>query len=336
VRRAGWAALALAGATGALALLTTYVFPWETTGLLDGLTTLLPVPIAFVCGLAWRREVGLIGAVWMAVAVELTQGYVNPFVLVVTLGPWLVGAVARDRRQIVQRLAEVGRELEAESRRLADEAVRLERAHIARELHDIVAHCVSVMVVQAYAGERLAAADQTSAVEAFDHIADAATQATQEIAHLVDLLADDPAAPPDQELEPKLQDLVAGARAAGLDVRLHLTGRPEQVAPDAAAVAYRVVQESVTNALKHAPGTPVDICVDCAGEVVIDVINALTPSSGSQLASSGGGHGLPGIRERVNGLGGTFEAGPDAPGAWRVSVRFPGRRPPVLPSHRVG
>jgi signal transduction histidine kinase len=305
--------------------LTTFVVTWTTTGLVDGLTTLLPVPVAFVCGLAWRREVGLIAAVWMAVAIEVTQGYVNPFVLVVTLGPWLVGALARDRRQIAQRLTEVGRELEAETRHLADEAVRLERAHIARELHDIVAHCVSVMVVQAYAGERLAVADQSSAVEAFDHIADAATQAKQEIAHLVDLLADEPAAQPDRELAPALQDLVAGAHAAGLDVRLHLSGRPEQVPPDAAAVAYRVVQESVTNALKHAPGTAVDISVDCASDLVIDVVNALTPSTGSQLVSSGGGHGLPGIRDRINALGGTFEAGPHAPGAWRVSVRFAAR-----------
>jgi signal transduction histidine kinase len=325
VRRAGWAALALAGATGALALLSTYAFSWTTTGLLDALTTLLPVPIAFVCGLACRREVGLIGALWMAGTVEVTQGDFNPFVLVITLGPWLVGAVVRDRRQIVQRLAEVGRELEAESGRLADEAVRLERARIARELHDIVAHCVSVMVVQAYAGERLAATDQLSATEAFDHIAEAAAQAKQEIGHLVDLLAEQPTAGPDRELVTNLQGLVAGARATGLDIRLNLAGNPEQVVPASAAVAYRVVQESVTNALKHSPGAPIDIAIDCGTDVVIDVVNAVTPSARSDLASSGGGHGLAGIQDRVSRLGGHFAAGPDDPAAWRVSVRFPGR-----------
>ena len=73
------------------------------------------------------------------------------------------------------------------------------------------------------------------------------------------------------------------------------------------------MQESVTNALKHSPGAPIDISVDCGSDVVIDVFNTLTPSSSSsKLAASGGGHGLAGIRDRVNGLGGTFSAGPDA------------------------
>jgi signal transduction histidine kinase len=315
VRRAGYAALVLAGATGTVCLLSTYGFSWTTTGLADGLTTLLPVPVAFVCGLAWRREVGLIAAAWMAATIELTQGYVNPFVLVLIFGPWLVGAVVRDRRQLTQRLTEVGWALEAESERLADEAVRLERARIARELHDIVAHCVSVMVVQAYAGERLATADQGSAVEAFEHIADAAGQAKQEIAHLVNLLAHEATARPDVELTASLHELVAGASATGLDIRLHLNGHPEQVPPATAAVAYRVVQESLTNAIKHAPGAPILISVDCGQEMVIDVVNGTSHSARSQLAASGGGRGLAGI----------LAAGPNDPGAWRVSVQFPGR-----------
>lgn len=323
MRRAGWAAVLLAFATGVQVLVITYAVTWTTNGLLDGLTTLVPAPIAFVCGLASRREIGLLATVWMAVTIELNQGYVNPFVLVLTLGPWLVGVVIRDRRQMTERLVAVGRELEVESQMLADEAVRLERAHIARELHDIVAHCVSVMVVQAYAGERLATTDQTSATEAFDHIADAANQAKQEIARLVDLLADEPTVEPSRELADNLQDLVTGARSTGLDIRLHLTGRPEQVPPESAVVAYRVVQESITNALKHSPGAPIEISVDCGAEVMIDVINSVAQSEISGLATIGGGHGLNGLRERVSGLGGTFSAGPDDPGAWRVSVRFP-------------
>ena len=115
MRQAGWAAPLLAGAVGAWVLVVTYLAPWNETGFVGGLTTLLPVPVAFVCGLASRRWTGLIAVVWMAVTIELNQGYVNPFVLVVTLGPWFVGAVIRDRRQMTQRLVEVGRELEAES-----------------------------------------------------------------------------------------------------------------------------------------------------------------------------------------------------------------------------
>jgi signal transduction histidine kinase len=324
VRRAGWAALVLAFAVGVLVLVTTYVATLYTTGFLDGLTTLLPAPIAFVCGLTWRREIGLIAVTWMAVTIELNQGYVNPFVLVVTLVPWFVGAVIRDRQQMNRRLIVVGEKLEAESQQLADEAVRLERARIARELHDIVAHSLSVMVIQAYAGERLASTNQRSATEAFEHIANAAGQAKQEIAHLVELLADQPAISDDRNLAENLQNLVAGGRATGLDIFLHLNGRPNQVPAESAVVAYRVVQESITNALKHSPGAPIDISVDCGMEVVIDVINATPQRESSHLATIGGGHGLTGIRERVSGLGGTFSAGPDDPGAWRVSVRFPG------------
>jgi signal transduction histidine kinase len=324
VTRAGWAALLLAFAVGVLVLVTTFVATWNTTGFLDGLTTLLPAPIAFVCGLTWRREIGLIAVTWMAVTIELNQGYVNPFVLVVTLVPWFVGAVIRDRQQMNRRLIEVGQKLEAESQQLADEAVRLERARIARELHDIVAHCLSVMVIQAYAGERLLSTGQHSATEAFEHIANAAGQAKQEIAHLVELLADQPTVSDDRNLAENLQNLVAGGRATGLDICLHLNGRPNEVPPESAVVAYRVVQESITNALKHSPGAPIDISVDCGIEVVIDVINATSQHESSHLATIGGGHGLTGIQERVSGLGGTFSAGPDDPGAWRVSVRFPG------------
>jgi signal transduction histidine kinase len=227
-------------------------------------------------------------------------------VLVVTLVPWFVGAVIRDRQQMNRRLIEVGQKLEAESQQLADEAVRLEWSRIARELHDMVAHCLSVMVVQAYAGERLASTDQHSETEAFEHIAGAASQAKQEIAHLVELLADQLTVSADRELSENLQTLVAGASATGLDICLHLNGRPNQVPPESAVVAYRVVQESITNALKHSPGAPIDISVDCDTEVVIDVINARPRHENSHLATIGGGHGLTGIRERVNGLGGTL------------------------------
>jgi signal transduction histidine kinase len=322
VRRAGWVAVGCAGAAGLFVLVTTYAVRWTTTGLLDALTTLLPVPIAFVCGLAGRRWVGLSACIWMAVTVQVAQGF-NTFVLVITLGPWLAGAVVLERQQIARRLAEVSLELEAESEQLADQAVRLERARIARELHDIVAHCVSVMVVQAYAGERLAVADHGSASEAFDHIADAAGQAQHEIAHLVQLLGVQRDEASSTDLGPSLRALVAGAAATGLDVRLHLTGCPEHVPAQAAAVAYRVVQEGVTNALKHSPGAPVGINVDCTSDIVVDVVNGSSSAPASLLGSSGGGHGLSGIRQRVTDLGGTFEAGPGPVGAWRVSVRFP-------------
>jgi signal transduction histidine kinase len=319
--------LLLAVALGVGVLLTTYVVPWTTTGVVDGLTTLLPVPVAFGAGLLTSRRLGGAACAWMALTIELNQGYVNPFVLVITIGPWVVGAILRDRLDLVRSLARVGEELEEESRLLEYEAVRLERARIARELHDIVAHCVSVMVVQAYAGERLAAADQQAATLAFDHISSAVARAKLEIAHLVDLLAVEPSPETDAPLLSKLQDLVEGAAAAGLVVHLHVAGAADRIPSDTAVVAYRVVQEGVTNALKHAPGVPIDVSLRCGAEIRIDVVNQLATLTDLGLGAAGGGHGLIGLRARVESAGGRFEAGPRETGAWRVSVGFPAVTP---------
>jgi signal transduction histidine kinase len=320
VRRAGWVATGCAVAVGTIWILS-YVFDWQGSGILDGLTTLLPIPIAFACGLTTRRVIGLTACLGMAGIGE--YGGFNPFVLVITFGPWLAGALVRERQQMARRLEEVGRELESESQLLAEQAVKLERTRIARELHDIVAHCVSVMVVQAYAGERLMATDPDSASEAFEHIAEAADQARQEIAYLVDLLDGESTSPSAGDLARSLSDLAAGAAATGLDVELHVTGNPEVVSAAASAVAYRVVQEGVTNALKHSPGAPIVIAVDCNSDLRVDVVNSSPQEASAPLGSTGGGRGLSGIRERVSAAGGSFTAGPEPAGAWRVSVRIP-------------
>jgi signal transduction histidine kinase len=309
------------GAAGIL-LLIQVLGGWQTNGPVDGLTTLLPVPIAFACGLTTPRIVGLAACLGLTAIGE--AGGFNPFIIVLTLGPWMAGALLRERQQVERRLHEVGRELEEESEMLAEEAVKLERARIARELHDIVAHCVSVMVIQAYAGEKLMATDRTSASEAFDHIAEAADQAQREISRLVTLLdADAPTPLAATSLSDALKELTDRAEATGLDVRLNLTGHPEAVSATASAVAYRVVQEGVTNALKHAPGARITIAVDCGAEVTVDVVNGISQVPSTSLVTSGGGHGLPGIRDRVGGMGGSFAAGRQLDGAWRISVCFP-------------
>lgn len=319
MRSSGWVSLGCVAAAGTFWLLS-IVFNWGSTGFVDGLTTLLPVPIGFACGLTTPRFVGL-GACLALVAVGESSGF-NPFVIVIVLGPWLAGVVVRERQQVTRRLEEVGRELESESQLLAEEAVKLERARIARELHDIVAHCVSVMVIQAYAGEKLMTTDRGSASEAFEHIAGAAVQAQEEIVHLVALLDGAAVTPFAGNLADALTELAASASATGLDVRLHLSGHPDQVPTGTAAVVYRIVQEGVTNALKHSPGAPIVIVVDCADEVTVDVLNG-SGQLPSSLGSTGGGHGLTGVRERVAAVGGAFAAGPEPGGAWRVSVRIP-------------
>jgi signal transduction histidine kinase len=106
-------------------------------------------------------------------------------------------------------------------------------------------------------------------------------------------------------------------------VGLQLSGDPKLVSRDACFVAYRVVQEGLTNALKHAPGAPIVIAVDCSSKVTVDVLNDTGQAQPSTLAASGGGHGLVGLRNRVAALGGSLQAGPEPPGSWRVSVRIP-------------
>jgi len=320
VRNAGWASLGCAAAAAAFWLLS-IVLNWRAAGVVDGLTTLLPVPITFACGYTAPRLAGL-GVCAALIAIGESAGF-NPFIIVIVFGPWLAGAVLRERRQVTRRLEEVGRELESESRLLAEEAVKLERARIARELHDIVAHCVSVMVIQAYAGEKLMATNEREASKAFEHIAGAAAQAQQEMAHLVALLDRETGAPFSGHLDDALRRLATGASAAGLNVRLHLAGDPDQVPTSTAAVVYRIVQEGVTNALKHSPGAPIVIAVDCTDEVTVDVLNGSGKVPISGLGSAGGGHGLRGVRDRVAALGGAFTAGPEPGGAWRISVRLP-------------
>src|SRR5580700_1766892 len=202
--KAGWTAVALAGLAGSLALLG--IVPGHRPAEPGVLDSAVIMAIALGCGLFCPRAVGLGAAAWATAAAQ-TWTHFNPLLTALAFGSWLAGAMLRQRRAVIGQLREAGRAIEAENQGLAEEAVRLERARIARELHDIVAHCVSVMVVQAYAGERLASTDRMLATEALDHIAEAAAQAKEEIGHLVTLLADQPTARSDRELGASLHDL---------------------------------------------------------------------------------------------------------------------------------
>lgn len=242
----------------------------------------------------------------------------------------------RQRRAVIGQLTEAGRAIEAESQAVAEEAVRLERARIARELHDVVAHCVSVMVVQAYAGELLTTSDRDAAAEAFDQIADTATQADREIAYLVSLLDESSPADPlspfpgaafltGEHFPVAVQSLVASAKATGLDVTLHIAGSTGDLQSAAAVAAYRIVQEGITNALKHSRGSPIQVSIAIGETLAVEVVNGEARSMPDRLASSGGGHGLQGIRDRVADLGGNVKAGPEPGIGWRLHAAFPAR-----------
>jgi signal transduction histidine kinase len=244
-----------------------------------------------------------------------------------TIGPWAAGLVVRSRRHLAEQLAARSRELEAERDLFAAEAVRYERARIARELHDIVAHCVSVMVIQASAGKRLTT-DPARAAEAFDAIGEAARQADAEIGRLAGLL--EPGPPRDGgEGMRLLNELISRASAAGLAVTCRYTGSLDDLTSSTCETAYRLVQESLTNALKHAPGAPVAITIHGgSGHVGISVANG-RPAAPSGLERAGAGRGLAGMRERVASCGGYLTAGPAPGGGWTVQARLPRQANPV-------
>jgi len=283
-------------------------------------TLLLVVPlwIAYLLGARVRSAPGLACAVLMSVALQASSGGgFNPLFEMITVGPWLAGLAVRSRRRLAMEIDARNRELEAAKALYALEAVRYERARIARELHDIVAHCVTVVVVQAAAARRLPERESL----ALASVAEATRDAELEIARLNDRL--DHADPLGV---PMIETLALRTAATGLHVEYRPAGDLRNLRPPASEVAYRVVQESLTNAMRHAPGAPVEIAVREEGAAFAVEVRTGAPRRGSSgLETSGGGRGLAGMRRRVASCGGTLVAGPTADGGWRVSARLPSR-----------
>lgn len=247
--------------------------------------------------------------------------------LLIPATAWAAGRALRERELMTTALAERARELEREREAHAALSVRYERARIASELHDIVAHAISVMVVQASAGQRLAAHDADATEEAFDAIAGAARQAEEDMGRLVVLLGDETAigTAPDLAL---VDELVERAARSGLDVTMRLEGRTEGLPADVAELAYRVVQESLTNALRYAAGATVRVSVRGGEDTLTITVENGSAQASADLAGGGTGSGLHGLRERVTACGGTLAAGPTAAGGWRVNAELPRRIAP--------
>jgi signal transduction histidine kinase len=235
---------------------------------------------------------------------------------------WGAGRALRERELVAAQLADRARELEEEREAFAALSVRYERARIASELHDIVAHAISVMVIQATAGQRLAARDPERTAETFAVIADAARQAEADMGRLVALLGDEDANAPAPDLA-LVEELVARAAGSGLDVTLRLEGERENLAAPAAEVAYRVVQEGLTNALRYAAGAPVTVLVRGEREALVVEVENEPAKAARALSGAGTGNGLRGLRERVDAFGGTLDAGPRPDGGWRLAARVP-------------
>jgi signal transduction histidine kinase len=241
------------------------------------------------------------------------------------LTAWLLGDMMRWRRGFYAALEERAARLERERDAQAQIAAAAERARIARELHDVVAHNVSVMVVQADGASYALDADPERARQALSAIAATGRQALAEMRSLLGVLrsADDITA----ELAPQpgieqLTGLLEQTRASGLPVSFTVQGVPRPLPPSAALTAYRVVQESLTNARKHG-GPTVTATVTlrfCEDGVAVTVTD---DGKGIAGPADGQGHGLIGMRERVELFGGTVSTGPRPGGGYRVAATLP-------------
>lgn len=244
--------------------------------------------------------------------------------LILVGGAGLAGWGIRGRRLQADRLAVLAAELEAARDENARAAVTEERARIARELHDVVAHAVSVMVVQAGAAEQVLPGELSPAREALLAVQQTGRQALVELRRLLGVLRADDQAPtrgPQPGLG-ALVSLVENVREAGLDVTLHVDGDVGVVAPGLDLAAYRIMQEALTNTLKHAHATRVEVTV----RIDRDALELAVEDDGHSPAGrngSGSGHGLIGMRERALLYGGELAVGARDGHGFAVRARLP-------------
>jgi signal transduction histidine kinase len=248
---------------------------------------------------------------------------------------WLTAYVLRTRRLYVESLEERAATAERERDHLAQLAAADERAGIARELHDVVAHSLAVMIVQADGAAYTLDADPAQARGALDTIAATGRDALEDMRRIVGVLRGTHAAEGDEERRritlDQLGPLVERARSAGLRVDLRVTGQPHGLTPADELTIFRLAQEALTNALRHAgQGASVTLALMYApGAVTLEVVDdgagRLVMVGGPPVRAASGGHGLIGMRERVAVHGGEFSAGPRLGGGWQVRAVVPVR-----------
>ena len=261
------------------------------------------------------------------IGLEAVQAAMGPRVFADYFFAALIGAVTWGAGRMVRSRTRLAAELHEATARLAEageDEQRLaavdERRRIAREMHDVVAHSISVMVVQAGGARRILTRDAGRAVEAATRIERTGREALGEMRHLLGMLSDgaDRAALAPQPTLGEIGELVARARAAGLPAVLDVRGERQPLSAGLDLAAYRIVQEGLTNAMKHAPGAVTTVTVSWAPhDLALEIRNAANGG-----VTSSGGHGLTGMAERVRLYGGELQAGP-ADGGWRVSARLP-------------
>jgi signal transduction histidine kinase len=277
--------------------------PWRESLLALG----IGVTGGLLCTARTATAYGALPAGWLTLLLALLA------LVAAVAGTWAVGRSHHDRRR---RLAEEA--AEATERAAADE-----RRRIARDMHDIVAHSLAVIVRQAEGGSAIAARSPDRAAQALSVIADTAREALADMRGTLQVLRE---AAPAEAVQPSLAAipaLVERVRATGVDVRLVERGSADSMTTGAATAAYRMIQEALTNSVKHAGAHPT-VTVTIAHEThasAVTVEDDGGDDGGERPAVPGAGVGLRGVEDRVHAAGGTFEAGP-AGGGFRVRAEF--------------
>ncbi len=279
-----------------------------------------------------RTVVGVVVAMIVVGIADVVDGDPSPAAvglsLLLVAVPWYIGRRIRHRGQYLAILEDRAAYLEKERAAEALRAVVEERTRIARELHDVVAHQVSMMTVQAGAAQTVVADDPQRAIRAMAAVEGAGREALDELRHLLGVLR------PETEQEnlaplPGLADvsrLVAQMGEAGLEVSFSTSGATGDLQARVDLSAYRIIQEALTNVIKHAgPSARAEVHVSAIDQVL--TIEVADNGSGSALLP-GSGQGLVGIRERAALLGGSLEAGVKSGGGFQVLVRLPMEREP--------
>jgi signal transduction histidine kinase len=292
----------------------------------------VPLLVILICGYscgayqdgvrAWVA-VGVIAAGMLAVITTMPDQSPSDFFFptMFMVMSWLAGRAIHSRTRLTEALheaaAQAAEEHDDEVRRAAAE----ERRRIAREMHDLVAHSMSVMVVQAGGARRILDRDPARALEAAERIERTGREALAEMRHLLGVLhpGEEARALAPQPTLAELDALITRARAAGLPVLLYEDGERRPLPAGLDLAAYRIVQEALTNALKYSGGAATEVTVTWGSlELAIEVRDR-----GRRRVARDGGHGLVGMRERVRVYGGELETGPARGGGWRVRATLP-------------
>jgi len=325
-RRSPFAALVVVGTAAVLYEAFGYPTQLSTVGVLIALYTC-------AAHLDRRRslEAALFTAVGLAIVLltarwEVTIGSIASNIIIFAT-VWLIGDNLQTRRANVAALRERAERAEQTRAAEAQRAVAEERTRIARELHDVVAHSMSVMLVQTGAARRVLDTDPAQAATALQAVEATGRDAMTEMRRLLGVLREDsaPAALTPQPSVDGLQHLIAQFREAGLDVSLQIEGEPRALPAGVGLSAYRIVQEALTNALKHAgPGVTVEVRIRYTlDDVEVRVTDDGRGAAGSANGAGSGGHGILGMRERVDVCGGDLAAAPRAGGGFEVRARLP-------------